>query len=122
MKMYLLAFMITIVAVHAQALNSALSKARALTLPTLQYRDASLGSILDDIQKNSREVDPETWGVHFVVIMGDAALNKKITITLNSATIEHSLNVLAAPASLDIKYDPEVIIINSSEPITDESE
>ena len=111
-----------LIAVQAQALDSALSKARALTLPTLQYRDASLDSILDDIQKKSREVDPEMWGVHFVIIMGDAALNKKITITLDSATIEQSLNALAAPASFDIKYDPEVIIINSSEPITDESE
>ena len=120
MKKYLLALAVVILAIQAHAVEFALSKARDITLPALQYREATLRSILDDIQKKSVEADPEKLGVNFVVKLDDTTLDKKLTMTLNSATIERSLNVLAATVSLYIQYDPGAIVIQKSERITTE--
>ena len=120
MKILILVLTAVLLASSAMAAETMLSKARSLTLPTLQYRDVPLKDILADIQVKSRSIDPEGTGVNFLVKLDDSMANRKLTMTVNTPTIERALKLLAATAALYIQYNPDVIVIQASERVTGE--
>lgn len=106
------------VATSTMATDTMRSKARALQLPTLQYRDVTLRQILTDIQEKSVSVDPEGTGVNLVIRLDDDQADRKLTMTIKTPTIERALTLLAATAALYIRYDPGAIIIQKSRSVT----
>ena len=111
MKRMVLAIILLLAAANAHALETMLSKARSLTLPTLQYRETSVRAILEDIQRTSAELDAEGIGVNFVIVLDDALLNQQLTMTLNGPTIERALKLLAAIAPVYFQYEPGTILV-----------
>ena len=116
----ILAVVICLIALTATATDTMLSKARNITLPTLQYRDIALGEIIQDIQKKCAELDPEGTGVNFLIKLDESELQRKLTMTVNTPTIERALNLLAATAALYIRYEPSAIIVEKSERVTEQ--
>ena len=121
MKRALLALVLLIAATtNALGLETMRSKARNITLPVFQYRDATVRDILADIQKQSMELDAEGDGINFVITLDDAILDRKLTMTVSAPTIEHALDLIAATAPIYFQYDPGAIVVQKSERTTDE--
>ena len=122
MRKTTLALMLLIAINSAMGLDTMLSKARSITLPTLQYREVTVREILADIQKRGVELDPEGIGINFVIKLDDALLERKLTMTVHTPTLERALSLLAATAALYIQYDPGAIVVQKSERTTDQPE
>lgn len=120
MMRHILAVAIGLIALSATATDTMLSKARNITLPTLQYRDVALGEIIQDIQKKCAELDPERTGVNFLIKLDDKELQRTLTMTVNSPTVERALSLLAATAALYIRYEPSAITVEKSERVTEQ--
>lgn len=106
---------------QAAATETMLSKARSISLPTLQYRDVALKEILDDIQKKSVECDPEGIGVNIIVKLDATLLGKKFTMTINAPSVERALSLLAATAALYVQYESAATVVQKSERIAEEA-
>ena len=111
MKRIVFALFLFIFAANAFALETMLSKARSITLPTLEYREATVGAILEDIRSKSVELDSEGLGINLVITLDEAVLNKQLTMTLNSPTIERALKLIAATAPIYFQYEPGAILV-----------
>ena len=122
MKRTILALLLLLVSATAYATETMLSKARNITLPTLQYRAATIGAILEDIRQKSVELDPERLGINFVITLDDDLLNQTFTMTLNNPTIERALKLLAAVAPLYFQYEPGAIVVKRLSKSTDHPE
>ena len=111
MKRIVIALSFLLFAVNAFALETMLSKARSITLPSLEYREATVSAILEDIRSKSVELDSEGLGINLVITLDEAVLNKQLTMTLNSPTIERALKLIAATAPIYFQYEPGAILV-----------
>mgnify|MGYP003606967568 CR=1 FL=1 len=113
MKRIVLVAVLLIAAANAYALETMLSKARDITLPSLQYREATIGAILEDIRTKSVELDAEGLGINFVITLDNDLLNKQLTMTLNNPTIERALKLIAAVAPVYFQYEPSAVLVKN---------
>lgn len=104
----------------ARALDLAASKAAAITLPDLAYRDLPLKDILEDIRQKGVAADPEGVGVNLLVKLDEALAAKRFTLSVKAPTVERALKLLAAVAGLYLQYEPAYIVIAPSERMTAE--
>lgn len=92
-----------------------LSKARNLHFDNLEYRDVSIRDILADLQKRSLELDADSAGVNFLILLAEDDLNRTLTMSLNKPSLERVLNLIATTAGLIVQYDARVIRIEKSQ-------
>ena len=105
---------IGLLAVRVAAAEPMQAKARAITLPNLEYRDTPLKAILNDIVEKSREADPEKAGVNLAINLDDALAGRKLTMAVSKPTVERALKVLGMTAGLAIRYESGVIIVEKA--------
>ncbi len=122
MKKLILSLILLVAASQVLAGETMLSKARNLTLPTFQYRDATVQTILEDIQKQSVELDSEGVGINFVLTIDDALLNRTLTMTLAHPTIERALKFIASTAPITFQYDAAAIVVRENTNTTEAAE
>ena len=122
MKRIFLVVILLFAAVNVYALETMLSKARNITLPVLQYREATIGAILEDIQNKSIGLDPEGLGINFVITLDESLLNKQLTMTIGNPTIERALKLLAASAPIYFQYQPGAVLVKRLSDASDHTE
>ncbi len=111
MKKWILFLILSVAASQIFAAETMRTKAQSLTLPTVQYRDATVQSILVDIQKQSVELDAEGIGINFVLTIGPDLLNRTLTMTLAKPTVERVLKFIASTAPIYFQYEDAAIVV-----------
>ena len=103
----------------AHAAGAELSKARTITLPTLDYREATIREILSDIAAKSKTADPQGAGVNVVINLDPTLAGRKLTMRLHKVTVEKAFTLLASVAGLYIRYEPNAVVVEKSERVVE---
>ncbi len=122
MKKWILFLSLWVAVSQVFAAETMRTKAESLTLPTVQYRDATVQSILEDLQKQSVELDAEGIGINFVLTIGPDLLNRKLTMTLAKPTVERVLKFIASTAPIYFQYEDAAIVVRINTNTTEAAE
>ena len=122
MKKWILFLSLWVAVSQVFAAETMRTKAESLTQPTVQYRDATVQSILEDIQKQSVELDAEGIGINFVLTIGPDLLNRKLTMTLAKPTVERVLKFISSTAPLYFQYEDAAIVVRINTNTTEAAE
>ncbi len=118
MKLTLMILAMMMLAMSLRAGETMQARASRFLLPSLVYRDMPLSDIVDDVVAKSKKIDPEGIGVNVVLKVDDATANRKLTMSVGRPTVERILNLIASTAVLQIRYDPDAVVLEQPAAVT----
>ena len=88
----------------------ALTKAKTIIFPKIEFREASLPEILDFLRVKSKELDPEKIGVNLVIKPGTTS-DAKISLSLTNIPLLEAVHYVVSLADLEYRVQPNAIVI-----------
>lgn len=93
--------------------SAAAKKAKALILPKLEFREATVREGVDYFNAKARTLDPEQVGVNIVLATG-AGADTKVSLSLSDISIYDALSYVAKLANLDLAADDHALTLQPS--------
>jgi beta-lactamase regulating signal transducer with metallopeptidase domain len=91
----------------------AMKKAKAIIIPKIELREATLAEALDFLRMKAKELDPEKTGVNLVLEPG-ATSDAKITVSLVNIPLLEALHYVASLANFEYQVQPNAIVVQPS--------
>jgi hypothetical protein len=82
-----------------------------LVVPKVDFRDATLSSVLDFLKQKGDQLSQGSVAINFVLGIDEATQNTKITLTLNNAPFSEILRYIGELAGVQFVYEPYAIVV-----------
>jgi beta-lactamase regulating signal transducer with metallopeptidase domain len=86
-------------------------KARAIILPQVKFRDASLQQAVEYLQAKAIELDPQHAGLNLVIEKPDLDKGTLITLDLTNVPVSEALSYLASLSNRVMRYEAQATVI-----------
>ena len=90
-----------------------LKKARAITIPRVDFADTSVAEAIDFFRLRSMELDPDKTGANFVVIGTEGMFIP--SLQLRNASLETILGFVAEMTGAKVEYRDHAIVVSGTD-------
>ena len=89
-----------------------LDVAKAITIPKLDFREATLTEALEFLRSKSRDLDPRKEGINFVLKVPPSFSQVKITISLINVPLLEAVKYITNLASLEFSVEENALVVH----------
>lgn len=81
----------------------------SILIPTIEFRDANIGDVVEFLAKASKLNDPDKTGVNIVLM--DKDNEATITMTVERVSLHKALQLVAEMAGLSLDLEDQVVLL-----------
>jgi beta-lactamase regulating signal transducer with metallopeptidase domain len=100
---------------EAKVRAAAAEKAAGIVIPKIEFRDTAVPDVLQFLNEQARELDPEKEGVSVVLAGPDPGA--RITLLLRNVPLSEAVRYIASLAGLELVAEPETLILRAPEKV-----
>ena len=91
--------------------HSPLTKAQAIVIPRIEFKDATVTEALNFLRRKSIELDPEKKGINFVLKAPQNLMHTKVSLSLTGVSVYEAARYVANLATLVVVPEASALIV-----------
>ena len=89
-----------------------LDVAKAITIPKVEFREATLTEALEFLRSKSRDLDPRKEGINFVLKVPPSFSQVKITISLINVPLLEAVKYITNLANMEFSVEENAVVVH----------